>query len=258
MLALTTMLARRSPFLTRKLVASAKGTLADLAPETLAKETTPAEQEEQRYRQDCYAQEGEDLVVTRIFERKRDGFYVDVGAHHPIRFSNTYLLYRAGWRGINIDATPGSMEPFRALRPRDINLECLVASSEASRAFYTLNEPALNTVSEQLAEHRTQEDAVYKRTGVIRLEARRLDSIFDEHLPSGQSIDLLNIDVEDSDLDVLRSNDWNRYCPEMILVEVLGTDVLGTDEISTYVVSQGYQMRAKFYHSALFERCSTK
>jgi FkbM family methyltransferase len=254
---LITTLIRRSSLLRRKLVASANRILVDLVPELLAgSKITLVEQEEQRYRQDCYAQEGEDLVVARIFERKRDGFYVDVGAHHPIRFSNTYLLYRAGWRGINIDATPGSMEQFRTLRPRDINLECLVASSEGSRAFHMLNEPALNTLSEELAEHRMQEEAVYKRTGVVALRARRLASILDEHLPEKQSIDLLNIDVEGSDLDVLQSNDWGRYRPEMVLVEVLGTDVLGTDEISSYVVSQGYQMRAKFYHSVLFVRCS--
>jgi len=51
-----------------------------------------------------YSQEGEDLILLRIFEKKRIGFYVDVGSHHPFRFSNTYLFYRLGWRGINIDA----------------------------------------------------------------------------------------------------------------------------------------------------------
>jgi hypothetical protein len=73
-----------------------------------------------------YAQEGEDMVLRRIFEDQPLGFYVDVGAHHPVRFSTTYFFYRRGCRGINIDATPGSMDAFRRLRPRDINLEVAI------------------------------------------------------------------------------------------------------------------------------------
>src|SRR5690554_6253894 len=76
-----------------------------------------------------YSQEGEDILLEKLFEGKNDGFYVDVGAHHPRRFSNTYLLYRRGWRGINIDAMPGSMAEFRRLRGRDINLEIPISSA---------------------------------------------------------------------------------------------------------------------------------
>ncbi len=76
------------------------------------------------YMNPSYSIEGEDRIVRSLFWEKRDtGFYVDVGAHHPFRFSNTYLFYTQGWRGINIDATPGSMRAFKKHRPRDINLE---------------------------------------------------------------------------------------------------------------------------------------
>lgn len=77
-----------------------------------------------RYATKSYAQEGEDLLLRRIFEHKHNGFYVDIGAHHPFRFSNTYLLYKRGWRGINVDAMPGSIKLFAKFRPRDVNLEC--------------------------------------------------------------------------------------------------------------------------------------
>ena len=55
-----------------------------------------------------YSQEGEDMILRRIFGDKRLGFYVDVGAHDPRRFSNTYYFYKRGWRGINIEPRPGS------------------------------------------------------------------------------------------------------------------------------------------------------
>ena len=57
----------------------------------------------------CYSQNGEDLILNRFLENKEKGFFIDVGAHHPIRFSNTYFFYKKGWSGINIDAMPGSM-----------------------------------------------------------------------------------------------------------------------------------------------------
>lgn len=76
-----------------------------------------------RFHIKSYSQEGEDMILHRIFERQCKGFYVDIGAHHPFRFSNTYLFYKRGWSGINIDAMPGSMNIFNKFRNRDINLE---------------------------------------------------------------------------------------------------------------------------------------
>ena len=70
-----------------------------------------------------YSQQGEDIILHRMFEWQEQGFYIDVGAHHPTRFSNTYKFYKRGWTGINVDAMPGSMTAFNRLRPKDINIE---------------------------------------------------------------------------------------------------------------------------------------
>src|SRR6186713_1276577 len=75
-----------------------------------------------KYYSISYSQEGEDLILKRFFSEKSGGFYVDVGAHHPKRFSNTYMFYKEGWSGINIDAMPGSMKLFNKVRSKDINL----------------------------------------------------------------------------------------------------------------------------------------
>src|SRR5580658_8816405 len=80
-----------------------------------------------RYFRHSFSQEGEDMILASFFEGKKNGFYVDVGAHHPKRFSNTHHFYIRGWRGINVDATPGSMKLFRRTRPDDINIEAAVS-----------------------------------------------------------------------------------------------------------------------------------
>ncbi|WP_233706612.1 FkbM family methyltransferase, partial [Helicobacter marmotae] len=93
------------------------------------------------YRHASYSIEGEDRILSALMGDKegKSGFYVDVGAHHPFRYSNTYLFYTWGWMGINIDATPGSMAAFRKHRPRDINIECaignVIADNKESQAF---------------------------------------------------------------------------------------------------------------------------
>lgn len=203
--------------------------------------------------QECYSQEGEDLIVARL-ETKTDGFFVDVGAHHPIRHSNTYLLYRRGWRGINIDATPGSMAEFRRLRARDINVECLVASEPSPQRFYMFNEPALNTASRRLASERPVENARYQITSEFELRPRSLASLLDEFLPQGTRIDLLSVDVEGLDLDVLRSNDWTRYRPKLLLVEVLHTELSDLDrhEIVQFLRARNYRPIAKLYNTVVF------
>ena len=70
-----------------------------------------------------YSQEGEDMVLYRIFEKQKSGFYVDIGAYHPKRFSNTYFFYKRGWRGINIEPNPEAIKLFKKYRVGDINLE---------------------------------------------------------------------------------------------------------------------------------------
>src|SRR5688500_1440642 len=104
-----------------------------------------------RYASQSFSQEGEDLILRHIFKGKREGFYVDVGAYHPMRFSNTYLFYSMGWRGINIDATPGSMSAFRAVRPRDTNLQLAISDRNETLTLMMFDEPVLSTFSPDVA-----------------------------------------------------------------------------------------------------------
>jgi FkbM family methyltransferase len=159
-----------------------------------------------------YAQGGEGLILRRIFEYKTTGFYVDVGAHHPFRFSNTYRFYLRGWRGINIDPMPGSMRLFNKFRKRDINLELAVGENEDTLIYYMFNEPALNTFDEGLAKTRDGKNGYYIHTK-LPIKVYPLSKILDEYLPREQEIDFLNVDVEGKDFEVIKSNNWNKFRP---------------------------------------------
>jgi FkbM family methyltransferase len=212
-----------------------------------------------RYKK-SYSQAGEDTVLSSFFEhqKKYKGFYVDVGAHHPIRFSNTNHFYRKGWRGINIDSTPGSMRAFNWLRKRDINLEIGIGSASGALKFYCFNEPALNTFDENLAKERSTGTYFVKRTVDIQVEP--LCKILEKYLPANQKIDFLTIDVEGLDLVVLQSNDWARYRPSYILVEDTNFILEKSEESSIYnFLSQlGYKIVAILKRTIIYERSDQK
>lgn len=202
----------------------------------------------------CFAQDGEDLILDRMLETQKNGFYVDVGAHHPLRFSNTYLFYQRGWRGINIDAEPGSMRLFNKFRPNDINIESGVSDKAGYMTYYRFNEPALNTFNEMEArlKNRLPYRIIQERTILVR----RLDEILLENLGQYQQIDFLSVDVEGMDCEVLKSNDWSKFRPRFILVETLRTDLMNLSKcpVVQFLKGKGYKAVAKAYNTTFFER----
>ena len=180
---------------------------------------------------------------------------MSTSAHHPVRFSNTYRFYQLGWRGINIDAMPGSMAAFRRYRPRDINLETGVSDRSGKTTFYVFDEPALNCFSESLATFYQQQNV--RLVGVRELETVPLRQLLGQHLAENQTIDFMNVDVEGLDLEVLRSNDWQRFRPRVVLVELLGLenlDALAHSPAAMYLCEQGYQPIARLHHTVFFQR----
>jgi FkbM family methyltransferase len=203
------------------------------------------------YGRTSYAQEGEDLLLERIFSAQSQGFYVDVGAHHPLRFSNTYLLYKRGWRGINIDAMPGSMKVFNKLRPLDINVESAVALENAQFTYHVFKEKALNTCDNELAAQYIS--GGHKVVSSFHMNAEPLANLLTKHVPVGQRIDLLSVDVEGLDLDVLKSNDWQRFRPRVLITEELRTPA-GTLDKSThdFLIEHSYREFARTYNSVFY------
>lgn len=201
-----------------------------------------------------YSQEGEDMILRRIFERQSTGFYVDVGAHHPKRFSNTYFFYKKGWTGINVDAMPGGMKPFENIRSRDINIEKPISSKKQVLTYYAFNEPALNGFSKEISEARDGLNN-YKIEFTKDIETSTLEEVLDENLPSNQVIDFLSIDVEGLDFDVIKFMNIKKYRPRVILVEILGSSLsdLQQDLIYKFLIDEDYALYAKAVNTVIFK-----
>ena len=186
----------------------------------------------------AYAQFGEDQVLDELVGTQTHGFYVDVGAHHPHRLSNTHLLYLRGWWGINVDPNRAAIDAFEIERPSDVNLCCAVGTTGGTARLYAYDEPALNTLSDARAA------VVGPAAHEILVPVRTLNDILAEHLPPRQSIDLLSIDVEGLDLAILQSLDFEHYRPRLICVEMHDLDFerLADEPVYRLLRSHGYRM----------------
>ena len=111
----------------------------------------------EKYSKKSYSISNVDLVIDRLFRDIEKGVYIDVGCNHPIKYNNTYLLYKRGWTGINIDLDETSIKEFNIIRKKDHNVQKMVGSSdgEEKEIYYYHERSAINTLSKELVEKRT-------------------------------------------------------------------------------------------------------
>ena len=188
-----------------------------------------------------YAQNAEDVRLSRVFGTKPRGFYVDVGAGDPDRDSVTKLFYDAGWSGLNIEPGPLYAELVEA-RPRDVTLELAVATAKARR---TSGSPRQTRGSPASSAFRTSSFRRASLSRAKRIQCARLDALIDEHAP-GRAIDFLKIDVEGAERDVLSSFDPESIRPTVILVEAISPldNRQNHEEWESLLVDHGYAFAA--------------
>lgn len=192
------------------------------------------------------SQFGEDMVIRSLLDNAQRGFYVDIGSFHPVYYSNTYYFYCRGWKGVNVDANPKSLELFKALRPRDINVEaCIHPKVNSTTTFYDFENPAFNTCDSTMAELALSKGV--KLIGKRNLHTMTITECLDKYVPKDITIDLLSIDVEGLDEQILETNDWRRYRPTILVFEkheVPLTEIKG-QPINNILEREGYTPVAK-------------
>jgi FkbM family methyltransferase len=217
-------------------------------------------------RLEVHSQFGEDALVLSYFRAKcwqtsgrlelpLTGFYVDVGAHHPHFISNTWSFYKNGWSGINVEPTPGAIDEFEKLRPRDINLPIAIADKDGTATLYFYGDGV--DVNNTLVRKNVDFD---NRPKAVTIETMRLETLLDSYLPAETDIDFMSIDVEGLDLEVLESNNWSRYRPELVVAEHHGEGIEEqvTSDLYKYMISRGYQLHGWTPPSLLFRRAALR
>jgi len=163
-----------------------------------------------------YSMDGEDVVISNYFKNKEKGFYIDIGCYHPIHRNNTFLLFKKGWQGMNVDIHDFSIELFNYARPKDLNYNFAVSNkNEKVKMFFQKELSQLSTIDQNQAKKAFQGTIKEKE-----IQAYTLNEILNFSKLNNKKIDLLDIDVEAADLKVLQGLSFEKFKPELICIEI--------------------------------------
>ena len=201
------------------------------------------------------SQFGEDKKIVKLFHKDKKGIYLDLGCFHPIRQNNTYLLYRLGWAGINIDLNPLSIELFDLARPNDINICAAVSNKKSTETLYFDHSlSSVNTISKRHL-------IFLKRAlGLNKLKKRKIRTTTLTNILKKnkiRKIDFMNIDIEDSELKVLKTINFNYFNIKVICIEVINQfhekdRKINKDKIIKILKKNNYTLKFKTFVNYIF------
>jgi FkbM family methyltransferase len=188
-----------------------------------------------KFLMNSYSQDREDLIIDELLNYKKNGTYIDVGANDIEKFSNTKRFYNKGWRGINIEPDYKNYLKFVQKRPEDINLNLGIGSKKSFMKFYIFDTDTLSTFSEDSVEK--YKTLGYKVVGEKDIEVVTLEEVVSKYL-GDTPIDFISIDTEGYDLEVLKSNNWEKYRPKLICIENFEG---GEEDVKKFLEDNMYQ-----------------
>ena len=199
-----------------------------------------------------YSRWGEDSFLVNYFKDTSNGRYIDIGAFHPFRGSNTYLLYKKGWSGINIDLNKTSIDLFKLARPNDINLNLAISDANKKiKVYQTKDLGKMNTIDPKFASfflknYHVRESCSYNLN----------DILYKYNATKNNRFELIDIDVEGSEYQILENLNFNKYSFKLILVEThIGYLHFKqqSDKIHTLLKSKNYNYLKNFGETAVYE-----
>ena len=194
-----------------------------------------------KYRKISYSYGSVDLLLEHIFKNQSHGFYIDVGCQHPVMNNNTYLLYKKGWNGINIDLDKKNIDLFNFYRKRDLNINFAISSREGERdLFFYHDKSAINTVEKSVANYQRAQVKEIKK-----VKTKTLNSIIENSKFNNLTIDFVSIDVEGHELEVIKGFDLKKYKPKVVIIEFLDLSLKKLEiknlNIKNFLKSEIYQ-----------------
>jgi FkbM family methyltransferase len=164
-----------------------------------------------------HAQNGEDVVLARALGQLETGMYVEVGANDPEHESVSRAFYDRGWSGIAIEPEPNFAQSFRERRPRDTVVEAVVSDSgEREAVLHSFPGTGLSTIDNSISASHV---AVGRQHAELRVKNLSLTEVLDLHTTPTTDIHFLLIDTEGAEASVIRSMDFERYRPWILVIE---------------------------------------
>ena len=186
-----------------------------------------------------YAQNLEDYHLAKLFEGQPAGFYIDVGAGHPVGDNVSFHFYLQGWRGIPVEPQEHLAALYRQIRPRDLALRTLLGDRTGEADFHEVDR--LHGFSSTLERHARGAQAFGASYRTRRVPITTLAGLCEAN--GVAAIDFLKIDVEGAEAEVLRGGDWRRFRPRVVLVEAIapGSMAPSHEEWEPVLTGSGYR-----------------
>ena len=183
------------------------------------------------------------------------GRFIDVGAFHPFKYSNTILLSQLGWRGINVDCDPVKVARFKKLRPQDENVCAAVGDAPRDMVYVEYSSEGLTNRIVDPSEKDALSGIGERPLTVTPIRLTTLTDIIQQSVFRGQHFHYLNIDCEGQDLSVLKGLDFSRYSPELITVEAFTKET--RPELTGFLTDLGYELSDMVHLTLFFQKCAT-
>jgi len=209
-----------------------------------------------KYYQKSYSQTGEDLIINFIFSVRGliNPSYLDIGAFHPEKLSNTMFFYKNGSRGINIEPNPSNFHDFLKIKPLDLNLNIGIGVEDNYLDYYNLSDSTLNSFDYTSIEKLVSTYGI-KIISKLQIPVLTIGSVFNKN-QIDKFPDILSLDVEGYDLDILKSIDYKNNFPKVICVETIEYTQDGTGQknyqIIDFLTSNGYLVFADTFINTIF------
>lgn len=161
-----------------------------------------------------YAQNFEDVMLWRALQGIGKGFYIDIGAQHPVVDSVSLAFYEKGWRGIHVEPQPDYAKLLREQRPDEIVIPAAISTHQGLLTFFEIPATGLSTADSGIAERHRRAGYEVHETSVPCLP---LSELFQQ--AQGRDIHWLKIDVEGWEKEVLQSWGQSKARPWIVVVE---------------------------------------
>lgn len=198
-----------------------------------------------------YSQEGQDkfLLSLDFIKQKKNGVFIDIGANDGVTFSNTKLLEDIGWNGVCIEPLPETFEKLRQNRrcevynvaitdkEGEIEFQQIIGQSEMlSGILENYDERHTKRIEREIGEHGGQRH-------IIKVKGVPFSKLIDK-----ENIDYVSIDVEGSEMNVLKSIDFTKHNITLFSIE----NNYNTEEIPNFMKEKGYKKVAVVGHDWFF------
>lgn len=202
-----------------------------------------------------YSQNGEDIIMWNLSRSLGlvKPSYIDIGAFHPQKLSNTYLFYKNGSTGINIEPNKNVTNLFKKIRPKDTNLSLAISSKRGDAKYYIMDTPTLNTLSKEEADYYVKMG--HRIISEYLVETKTLDQIIKTYC-NNTFPDILSVDAEGYDIEILETIDWEKNTPKIICIETSRYHKEYAhekdDALISWIKSKGYIIHADTYINTIF------